>query len=158
MEYADGGFHAFVAQVRVEVRQVDRHHQAFVRHHPLRQTGHIKTGLAIERFFSQTAGVEQLNGELGFIHIRRRRDKHLLKTRQAGQRNGAQASHYWWALCAKANNRQTLSGKGLLNGVLLLFENCFVQVHEQHTHGITGRQGNTCLGRDGTQERVRLLQ
>ena len=61
MEYTDRCFQAFITQVQIEVRQVNRHHQAFVRQDLIRQAGDIEIRVLFQRFFSESTGVEQLN-------------------------------------------------------------------------------------------------
>ena len=86
MEHAHRAFQVRIAQVRVEQRQVGRHHQALVDDDPAAQMGDEEVRmLGFQRLFHPPPQFEQqqLEGEL--VHGIRRGDEHLLDGRHGLQ-------------------------------------------------------------------------
>ena len=58
MEHADGGFHAVIAQIRIKLIQIGRHHQAFVGDNFVRQTTDVKIAIGLHGDFRLATHIE----------------------------------------------------------------------------------------------------
>ncbi|CAM5520249.1 hypothetical protein SSTU70S_03178 [Stutzerimonas stutzeri] len=81
MEHADRGRQTLITEIRIELRQIGRHHQAFIDDVLVRQTADIELSVG-QSDLSPTAGEEQLDaevtlGQAGARHV------NLLDARQA---------------------------------------------------------------------------
>ena len=83
MEHAHRGFERRVRQVRIEIRQKLRHHQALVDDHAARQRGHIELGVTFTRqnLLGATTRLEQLELERELVRPLGRGDEDLFDLR-----------------------------------------------------------------------------
>ena len=85
MEYANGGLQALITQVRVELLQVGRHHQAFVDDGLVRKAADVVVAVSRVGHRRATTGTEQFDREF-LIGQAFTADKHLLDLRQTLKR------------------------------------------------------------------------
>ena len=156
VEHADRGLQALVAQVRIERREIARHHQAFVDDGLVREAADVVVGVVGIGHGRTATGTEQLDGEL-LVAQTFATDEHLLDLRQALQSQAAEDAgidrHLAPAdqLEAGVDDLAVHVGAGGLG-----FDRVLVEEH--HADGVLPGQldGKVFLGH-GTQELIGLL-
>ena len=108
MENTDSGFQTLVAEVQIEVRQIDRHHQTFVRQYAIREAGDIEIRVLLQRFFSKATGIKQFYRQVGIVQRFGWRNEDLLKAWQAVNGHRTEAVIAGWH-CAPAQNLKALA-------------------------------------------------
>ncbi len=90
VENAHGGGHVRITQIRIERRQVHRHHQSLVGQGPVGQTAHVELRIILQINLGPPAPDKQRDTKTLRIHGARS-DEHLLDGRQLVQRHLPQA-------------------------------------------------------------------
>ncbi|MCY1395114.1 hypothetical protein D9M71_100430 [compost metagenome] len=156
MEHANGGLQALVTQVRVELLQVGRHHQAFVDDGLVRQAADVVLDVAGVGHGGATTGAEQLDRHF-LVAEAFATDEHLLDLRQALQGQAAEDAGVDRDL-APADQLQASGQDFAIHVFASRFGANRVLVEEDHADRVLGGQFDreSFLG-DGAQEKVRLL-
>ena len=156
MEHADRGLQALVTEVRIELLQVRRHHQAFVDDGLRREAADVVVSVGGVGHRGATTGAEQFDGELLVVQAFAT-DEHLLDLRQALQSQAAEHAGIDRHL-APADQLQAggldlavhVGAGGLGLGRVL--------VEEHHAHRVLLRQlAAELLPGNGAQEQIGLL-
>ncbi len=156
VEHADRGLQALVTQVRVEGREVARHHQAFVDDGLVRKAADVVVGIVGVGHGRTATGTEQLDGEV-LIAQAFTADEHLFDLRQALQ--GQTAKHAGVDRdFAPANQREASSQDFAVHVGTGGFGFYRVLVEKHHADGVLlGQLDCKVLLGHGTQELIGLL-
>ncbi|MNF55808.1 hypothetical protein D3C84_372810 [compost metagenome] len=156
MEDADCGLQALVTQVRVELLQVGRHHQAFVDDGLVRQAADVVLDVPGVGHGGTATGAEELDREL-LVAEAFATNEHLLDLRQALQGQAAEDAGVHRNL-APADQLQASFDDLAIHVLARHFGAGRILVEEDHADGVLDRQFNgEGLFGDRTQEQVRLL-
>ncbi len=134
VEYANRSGEALVTQVRVELGQVGRHHQAFVDDVFVGEAANIEGAVVSQCHFRAAPGEEQLDAEITFSDIVSG-NEHLLDARQPFERELAQDTGIDRHL-APADQRQALGDDLLAQASPCVVGLGCVLIEEHHADGI----------------------
>jgi len=158
VEHDEAGGEARVVQIRVEHREVLRHHQPFVTDHAARQRRQVEHRVGrFQRLFGQAAGDVELALEVVLGDAGRGVDEHLFDMRQGGQRRFAADGRIGRHM-AEAGDRQALRFElGFQRRARMRLRRRLAR-QEQQAGGIQPAQREAGLGRHRAQEGIRLLE
>ncbi len=156
VEDHDGGFHGLVAEIRIERRQVHRHHQAFIGDHRRGQGADVEVAVRFDALFRVPAGEEQTPVEL-VVGVALGGHQHLVETGQGLLGQIAQAGRVRGHF-PPAQHVDALGFHLLLEHRFLGAGALGVRVGEDHPHGIGVGQVDTLLAGHLAEEGVGLFQ
>ncbi len=156
VEHADRGREALVTQVRVELGQVGRHHQAFVDDVLVREAADIEGAVVGQCDFGAAAGEEQLDAELTLVEALAG-NEYLFNARQTLERQLPENAGIHRNL-TPANQGKPLRLDFLAQLSTSAIRLAGVLIEEDHANRILGRQlGVEMLQGLRAQKGVRLL-
>ena len=156
MEDNNRRLHGVIAEVRIEARQVHRHHQAFIGHHGGGQRTHIKMFVVADTVFRTTTGEEQTT-----VHFQVGNaigtDQHLGEGRQRLHGDTAEAVDINRHV-TPGQYAQVLARDFLVEDRFLRRRFSRIRAEEQHADAVGIRQRDRQLFGHLAEEGIGLLQ